>query len=232
MLNINEIFRSIDGEVNAWGQGTLTTFIRLQGCNCHCEYCDTKHVQNIKTIKYEMSVSDICELIPEGKVTITGGEPLLQDEVYPLIEQLINQRHFVSVETNGSKLIKHYYQNSLNPTKKLSWIVDYKLHAEKKMKMDNFWRLTSNDWIKFVIQNDNDFKKAVTIYRNFVNQGCRARFAFSPVIKKNKKTIHWLADKMIQAKLYNISFNLQIHKLIWPNKSEGISLLSKINLEK
>ena len=227
MLNINEIFRSIDGECNPWGQGALTTFIRFQGCNLSCSYCDTKQAQDPNQIAHKLSVDDILYLIPEGKVTITGGEPLLQGfKTFELIAHLLDKKHKVSVETNGSLPISNI---ALAPL--LSWIIDYKLPYQDKMYIDNFWNATSKDWVKFVIETPSDFQKAVDVSAALRDGGCKARIAFSPVMKGDimkwgmKNPTQWLAEKIIKEQLWDITLNLQIHKLIWPNKSEGISLL-------
>jgi len=230
MLNIAEIFRSIDGEVNLWGQGCLTTFIRLQGCNLftsnnsksQCPYCDTKYAQDQNKKMYKMSVEDIVALIPEGKVTITGGEPLLQNKTHNLIIALLNKGHKVSVETNGSLPIPRTIIND----NLLSWIIDYKLHAQGEMYINNFWNATSQDWIKFVIETPSDFQKAIDISEALKGGGCKAKIAFSPVMKNNDIwPAQWLVEKIIEKGLNDVVFNLQIHKLIWPKKKEGISLL-------
>lgn len=227
MLNINEIFRSIDGEVNPSGQGTLTTFIRLQGCNLNCGYCDTKQAQDTNKIMRELSVEDILRVIPKGKVTITGGEPLLQKETLNLIIALLDEKHQVSVETNGAIPIPGTIMND----EKLSWIIDYKLHAQDMMNIDNFWNTTSRDWVKFVIEAPDDFQKAVDISSALKDGGCQAKIAFSPVMRKDimkwgmTSPAQWLAEQLIEKQLWDITLNLQIHKLIWPDKPEGISLL-------
>lgn len=224
MLNVNEIFRSIDGEVNLSGQGTLTTFIRLQGCNLQpaCPYCDTKQAQDPNKVMHKLSIKDILKIIPEGKVTITGGEPLLQKETTNLIIALLDDKHEVSVETNGSIPIP---RTTINDTR-LNWIIDYKLHASFRMYIGNFWSATSQDWVKFVIGIPSDFQKAVDIVQVLMDGGCKARIAFSPIMKgRDIKFAQWLAGGIIRKKLWDITFNLQIHKLIWPGKSEGISLL-------
>jgi len=226
MLNVSEIFKSIDGECNHWGQGALTTFIRLQGCNLHCDYCDTKHTQDGLKTKHLLEVEDIVKIIPPGKVTITGGEPLLQkEEVTSLISILNYDKHKVSIETNGSMRIP----NSLIGYQNLSWIIDYKLHAQDMMNIDNFWNTISQDWIKFVIETPDDFQKACDVIESLKAGGCRARIAFSPVMHDSDLwPAQWLAERIIEKQI-DISLNLQIHKLIWPNKPEGISLLSRIS---
>lgn len=227
MLNINEIFRSIEGEVcGISGQGSLTTFIRLQGCNLSspfCSYCDTKHAQDPSIIKNELSVENILKIIPKGKVTITGGEPLLQkNKVIFLIMALLDKGHKISVETNGSILIPKIFENN----SQLSWIIDYKLSIPHKICLDNFWNATSQDWIKFVIEDEITLQTAIDVSQALISGGCKARIAFSPVMKNNNgEQAQWLADQIIEKELWGITLNLQIHKLIWSDKSEGISLL-------
>ena len=238
MLNVNEIFRSIDGEVNHWGQGALTTFIRLQGCNLSppCSYCDTKYAQDPNKIVHESTIPDIMKIIDnkddqndliQQKVTITGGEPLLQcREVVKLIERLVYEEFNVSIETNGTILIPRGMLSRPACIQQISWVIDYKLSTPHKVCIDNFWNATSQDWIKFVIEAPEDFQCAVDVAQSLISGGCKARIAFSPVTKNNNtQQAQWLAEKIIEKQLWNITLNLQIHKLIWPNKSEGISLL-------
>lgn len=225
MLNVAEIFRSIDGEVNPSGQGTLTTFIRLQGCNLNCGYCDTKQAQDTNKIMHELSVQDILEIIPKGKVTITGGEPLLQSDTKDLIQALLETGHEVSVETNGSIPISKIQHPNL------SWIVDYKLDNQDQMYIENYWGATERDWVKFIIEIPSDFQKAIDVSEALKDGGCQARIAFSPVIKagiinwQKRSNAEWLTGQLIEKQLWDITLNLQIHKFIWLDKSEGISLL-------
>lgn len=242
MLNINEIFRSIDGECNAWGQGSLTTFIRLQGCNLSppCSYCDTKYAQDSDKIVHELTIPDIIEIIKneddqndsvQQKVTITGGEPLLQcREVVELIERLVYEEFNVSIETNGTILIPREMLSRPACARQISWIIDYKLSIPHKVCIDNFWNATSQDWIKFVITKPEDFQYAVNVAQSLISGGCKARIAFSPVMKNNDIwPVQWLAERLIEKQLWDITLNLQIHKLIWPDKAEGISLLPKLS---
>lgn len=228
MLNVNEIFRSLDGEVNPQSQGCLTTFVRLQGCNLlpFCSYCDTVHAQDKHKMMYAKSVEDILNIIPKGKVTITGGEPLLQKETKKLIIGLLDEGHKVSVETNGSIIIPEIHHPGL------SWIIDYKLSHQNEMRIFNFWKATLQDWIKFVITNPDDFQIATNVSKILVNGGCKARIAFSPADTKKDiikwgmaNPAQWIAEKIIEKQLWHITLNLQIHKLIWPDGSEGVSLL-------
>ena len=72
---VNEIFTSIDGEVNRWGQGILTTFVRLQGCNLRCDYCDTPDALEFADLIHDVSIAEVITEIANKeckKVTITG----------------------------------------------------------------------------------------------------------------------------------------------------------------
>lgn len=221
MLNINEIFTSIDGEVNPWSQGALTTFIRLQGCNLSCSYCDTLQAQDKDKQMYSLFHHEICKII-EGseKVTITGGEPLLQPGITPLIRRLLYKGVKVSVETNGSQEIPIVFENE----KKLSWIIDYKLDAKEQMLDANFQNARKQDWIKFVIRDEKDLSEAIEIIEKLDLK--IPRIAFSPAMDKDSvRQAEWLASEMIKRKLWNVVFNLQIHKLIWADKSEGVKIL-------
>jgi len=103
-LKICEIFSSIQGESSY--AGLPCTFVRLTGCNLRCTYCDTQYAYSEGS---ELSGEDIISRVSNAGfnlVEITGGEPLLQEEVYPLIERLIDEGYTVLVETNGSQSIR------------------------------------------------------------------------------------------------------------------------------
>lgn len=102
-MKIFEIFPSIQGESSL--VGVPMVFIRLTGCNLRCTYCDTKYAYNNGT---ELSKDEILQIIkdfPFKFVEITGGEPLLQEDVYPLIDELV-KKYYVLLETNGSVSIE------------------------------------------------------------------------------------------------------------------------------
>jgi len=223
-LNVQAIFKSIDGEVNGFrGAGELTTFIRLKGCNLQCHFCDTPYAQDSKPENW-MTVDEILEKVDVGtKVTISGGEPLCQD-IGPLLVRLLEQSRFISVETNGS-LLDRSSLTAVRTSKRtrnwenVRWIVDYKLPSsgmERFMVFAAFNALQKIDVIKFVIANEIDYQRALEIRRLFPSW--RARKVFSPVI--SKLDTNWpteLAEMMIRDNLYDVQYSLQIHKVIWPN---------------
>src|SRR3990172_1530827 len=99
-LQLSEIFKSIQGESSF--AGLPCTFIRLAGCNLRCSYCDTVYAYEPSS---ELTVEEILAEVAALScplVEITGGEPLLQEEVYPLMAELLRQGYQVLLETNGT----------------------------------------------------------------------------------------------------------------------------------
>lgn len=208
---IYSIFPSIDGEVNGYGQGALTVFIRFAGCNLRCQYpCDTPNSLSGASgslITIDQIINRVM-IWPIMKISITGGEPLLQmPALLALTERLKGLGYYISVETNGSILPGDLpkYVDSL--------VVDYKLPSsgeEAKMKLDIFRGLTPQDYCKFVIADRSDFDRAVEIY--FLLRKCLMKSAFSPVWGKMDPVllIRWMMD----AGLSMCLVNLQLHKII------------------
>src|SRR5262245_38709251 len=103
MLTINEIFHSIQGESTRAGEPCV--FVRLTACDLRCSWCDTPYAFHEGR---KMSVEDVIAEVEThgcGLVEITGGEPLLQDDVYPLMERLLASGHAVMLETGGHRPI-------------------------------------------------------------------------------------------------------------------------------
>ena len=218
-MRIFSIFNSIEGEVCGVGrQGQFSTFIRLAGCNLRCNYCDTSYAQSKDSGK-EMSIEQIVkEVVKIGckKITITGGEPLLQgEELKVLIKELWFSKYYMSIETNGS----------FPPSIKFlaSWVMDYKLSSSgmnKYMKEENFFSLGSNDFVKFVIQNELDYTEAKRVRLLLRKGGCDAPFAFSPIhgMFDPAELIDW----MKRDRLFDVIINLQLHKYIWPSAKKEV----------
>lgn len=212
-MRINEIFTSLSGECDGFGlQGGLATFVRLQGCNLDCKWCDTKYAQCINK-GVVMSVEEVIAKCTTRHIIITGGEPLLQTgEVKELAIQLSEQFHFVTIETNGSLEI------TIDPARaRYEWIrfvVDYKLDSSGiqngVMLPSIFERLYALDVIKFVIADYQDYRQAKDILLR--NPEWRAKKVFSPVPKGN-----WpaeLANEIVQDRLENVQLSLQWHKIV------------------
>ncbi len=205
-MKVAEIFQSIDGEVNYWGQGTQSTFIRLGGCNLRCTYCDTKRTQDPENTYEEVSVANILRQIETEKVTITGGEPLLQlEELNHLILNLITEGKKISIETNGTIIIPKYLFDNSN----ISMVIDFKIPYLGLMEFQNFRKLRSQDFIKFPIENGNQFEIAVS-YAKMLHSTSPVRITFSAVGFTQTVLLEWLQ----KLKLDYIVFNVQLHKLL------------------
>uniref|UniRef100_A0A6M3L1Z2 Putative iron-sulfur binding domain containing protein n=1 Tax=viral metagenome TaxID=1070528 RepID=A0A6M3L1Z2_9ZZZZ len=214
---INEIFQSINGEVNWCNQGSIATFIRFSGCNLSCPYCDTTYAQNLIGFVYQFFSHDLaCRVLEKHRgvenITITGGEPLLQKEflidfLCCLLQKTIVK---VSIETNGTIPIPELDRDIRCI---VGWVIDFKLPSSGAYNEKNLQNLpndvTDNDWIKFVIGDREDYLVA----KNILNK-CDYHYnlAFSPVLPG--MTPSTLLGWMLEDHLFHVVLNVQIHKLI------------------
>ena len=223
IYKVNEIFTSIDGE--GIRQGYLCSFVRLYGCNLHCNYCDTRYAceQNNYT---SMSLAQIVARLQEYKVkrvTITGGEPLLAENIKELVAKLVSESFYINIETNGSvdysKLWSDEERYEIGD--QLFLTVDYKLPDSKMVKMMNehcFKHLRSQDVLKFVVQSRDD----LVAMKQFLelHQEIRSHIYVSPVFGKiePKEIVAYMQDQHLE----KIRLQLQIHKFIWDPKTKGV----------
>jgi len=216
MLDVMEIFHSIDGEGTRAGE--LTTFIRLAGCNLACKYCDTAYSINPKSEAFmKMEVADIANKVLYQNVTITGGEPLLQYEVVDLCIVLSKRGISVNVETNGTIVPPSFLQN-ISDT--IFFTVDYKTGCsghEDKMSARVFQCLSEKDVIKCVVASRQDLENALKNLKTWLpNLGEKNSpwVYFSPVFGKIQP--HEIVDFMRMNFLTGkFRVQLQLHKIIW-----------------
>jgi 7-carboxy-7-deazaguanine synthase len=217
-MRIHSVFLGIDGEVNFWGQGRPSYFIRLQKCNIHCSYCDIPEAQGPGSEKQDFTIEQIFQNIMQvgcTKITITGGEPLLQEpEIHQLLNLLFPYNIACSVETNGT-LSTRKFRDSVRPYDRISLVVDYKLLTKgpgpwPSMNPDAFSHLIEMDWVKILIGDRPDFENAIKVMENIRELGCKARFALSPIHETllGKELAQWILD----AKMWDVTLNCQIHK--------------------
>lgn len=225
---INEIFTSIDGE--GVFAGLPAVFVRFQGCNLKCSYCDTSYAADNTSF---VGVQDHQELINNimlasrentlspgiRHITITGGEPLIQPEINQLIFELMDRGYIVNIETNGSisanGLFGHW-----RAERQLVITMDYKCSSSgmlSHMDLMNLRELRTTDVVKFVVGDYNDFQNAYDVLRQNL---IRAQVFFSPVFGKIEPVtiVNWILNHQ----LYNARIQLQMHKQIWDPEAQGV----------
>ncbi len=204
-LKISEIFYSLQGEART--AGAPTVFIRLTGCPLRCIYCDTEYAFSGGE---RMSVAQILQTVAQYKtelVTVTGGEPLAQKDIQPLLTELCNQGYSVSLETGGSLDIR-----PVDP--RVSIVLDIKTpgsgESERNL-MQNLDHIVAKDQIKFVIcdRADYEWSRALLAERK-LNTICDVWFSPS----YDQIDAAQLADWILQDHL-PVRLQLQLHKLLW-----------------
>lgn len=216
-----EKFVSINGEGNL--AGYLAVFIRFAGCNLSCSYCDTSWA-NKEGVKFElMSEQDIYDYIKSTgvkNVTLTGGEPLIQEDIYLLIEKLsFNSSLNIEIETNGSVDIKKYINIQPKPP---NITMDYKLSSsnmESKMIIENFNYLKKSDLVKFAVSSMEDLNEAKYIIEKYnLEEKCSVHI--SPIY--GAISMSAIIDFMKEHLMSNVKFQPQLHKIIWHKDKRGV----------
>jgi len=216
-MKVIEMFLSINGE--GLKSGMLATFVRFANCNLRCPYCDTKY--SYENPKYEeLSIDEIVERIDNYKakyVTLTGGEPLIQDGILDLINILSKKGYRIELETNGSIDISKYVG-----IKGVCFTLDYKGPSslmEHKMNLDNYKYLTKNDVVKFVCGDNLDLIKAKEIITKYNLEEITNPF-LSPIY--GEINLEDMVNFMKDNNLSGTRLQLQIHKIIWDKDKRGV----------
>lgn len=212
-LNIIEIFASVQGETSL--TGLPTTFVRLARCNLRCSWCDTTYSFSKGT---EYSIEQILAEVDTNQcpyVCITGGEPLLQKNVYLLMRALCDRNYIVSLETGGSL-------STAEVDPRVRIIVDVKCPGSN-MSEKNFWpnlaNLREHDEVKFVINGREDYVFAKQICEKYGLFKRKMEVLYSPVYGQldPKELVGWFLEDKIPCRL-----NLQCHKYIWSPETKGV----------
>lgn len=212
-LNISEIFYSIQGESSH--SGLPCVFLRLADCNLRCSYCDARYTYEEPGRKIPLTeLTDFAAQYPQALVEITGGEPLLQENVYPLMEMLLDRGRSVLLETNGSISLGRVVAEVIK-------IMDLKCPdsgMRDRMDFTNIGHLTASDEIKFVISSDRDYDWAVRMIREH-DLARRTQLIFSP-----NTAVMTAADlaRRILADQLPVRLQLQLHTLLWPESPRGV----------
>jgi 7-carboxy-7-deazaguanine synthase len=211
-LKVNEIFYSIQGESSM--MGVPCVFVRLTFCNLRCSYCDTEYAF------YDGKDMTISEILSEVKryeckqVEITGGEPLVQENIHALMKQLCDDGYKVMIETGGSLPIK-------NIDHRVKIIMDLKTPSSKmenKNLYENVNYLKSGDEVKFVIGNREDYEWSKETIKNY-DLPDKVTVLMSPVFDEleNIDLARWILEDRL-----NVRFQVQLHKYIWNPQTRGV----------
>ena len=206
-IKICEIFDSIQGE--GADTGYPTVFVRVQGCNLECNWCDTKYALDPEGGE-DKKVDEIFDIVMGyelPRVCITGGEPLLQPDVLKLVDKLADEGLLVTIETNGSKIIGGIREDVMIS-------MDLKGPSSGmlgKMKLDNMADLKQIDQLKFVVEDERDYNFAMNAVQRY-QPDCEIL-----LIPKDGLDVKWIAEKAVQDKL-EVRVGIQLHKYIWGDK--------------
>lgn len=213
LLQLSEIFYSIQGESSFAGYPCL--FFRLSGCNLRCSYCDARYTyEEPATLTPLSALLNEATRYPNALIEITGGEPLLQVGVYPLMEELLAAGRTVLLETNGSLSIARVPHEVMK-------IIDLKCPDSgmaEKMELANLDLLAPHDEIKFVVSSRADYDWARAMMRQH-RLAEKAKLILSPVIGRLAPALlaEWLLADALPARL-----QLQLHTLLWPGLKRGV----------
>lgn len=220
VLQVVEKFVSINGEGRRCGQ--LATFIRFAGCNLNCGYCDTAWANDRKVAFDPMTAEEVYAYIKDTQVTnvtLTGGEPLLQQDMRELLELLSQDpERYVEIETNGSVLLSKF-SDLENPP---SFTMDYKLPSsgmERMMALENFDLLTEKDTVKFVSGSMADLEKARELINKYKLTEKTSIF-ISPVFGEIE--LESIVDFMKDNQMNGVNMQVQLHKIIWDPNERGV----------
>jgi 7-carboxy-7-deazaguanine synthase len=213
MLTINEIFHSIQGESTHSGRPCV--FVRLTACDLRCSWCDTPYAF---TEGRKMSLDDVvAEVESYGcpLVEITGGEPLLQRDVYPLMERLVERGRTVMLETGGHVSIEDVPRTVVK-------VMDVKCPGSGEAHRNdwaNLDRLAPHDQVKFVIRDREDYEFAREVVGRHRLAGRVAAVLFSPVhgVLDPRALAAWVLEDGLDVRL-----QLQVHKYIWGADARGV----------
>ncbi len=211
-MRITEIFFSIQGESTHAGEPCV--FVRLTGCSLRCVYCDTKYSYAGGS---DMSLDEVLARVadyPAKLVEVTGGEPLEQEEVYPLMNSLLDRGYTVMLETGGHISVSRV-------PKPVIKVIDIKCpdsHESETACWENIDLAEPHDEFKFVISSRADYEWSKNIYLD------KLRYRKNPVLFSPSHNdlpavnlARWILEDGLPVRL-----QLQLHKYIWGADVRGV----------
>lgn len=209
---VNEIFHSIQGESSSMGRPCV--FVRMTNCNLRCVYCDTEYAFDEGKTMTTAEVMQRVESYNCKLVEITGGEPLLQEGVHELMTTLCDSGFEVLLETGGSLDIGRV-------DKRVKRIVDFKCPSSgmvKKNRWENVGCLTTNDEVKFVVGNREDFDWSIRMIREHgLDRRCPVLMSVVFGVLEPQSLAEWILESGLA-----VRFQLQMHKYIWEPATRGV----------
>ncbi len=215
-LQVNEVFYSIQGEGTR--AGIPCTFVRLQGCRLRCTWCDTPYALDRRDPATTMTLAKLEQQIADIGCTFvefTGGEPLEQDNVLPLMTALCDAGYTVAIETGGHVDITAVDDRVIR-------IIDVKC-PDSKMQTLNRWEnmadLRLTDEVKFVIASRDDYDYACDVIRRYDLANRTAAVLMSCVFGRLAfvDLVQWILEDRLP-----VRFQLQVHKFVWSPETRGV----------
>ena len=227
-MKVSEIFKSIEGE--GLRTGLPAVFIRLHGCNLRCSYCDSMYAVEGSDYK-QMSVAQILDAVKEFSsithVTLTGGEPLIHQDVEDLLSQLSDNDYRVNIETNGTVPCKWHFPG-------LIYTMDWKCKSSGmsgKMRIENLATLCSKDVLKFVVGSIEDLNETESIVaqlaqikESYAQEATGMPYIYvSPIFEtlEYKNIVDWILSSKVMTE-NNARVQVQLHKIIWDPERRGV----------
>ncbi|MEO6462177.1 MAG: radical SAM protein [Candidatus Eisenbacteria bacterium] len=211
-LVVHELYVSVQGESTRAGRPC--TFVRLAACHLRCTWCDTPHAFD------EGARHAVDDVVADAHgrgiplVEITGGEPLLQAGVYPLMARLCDLGHAVLLETSGALDI-----GRVDP--RVVRIVDFKCPASGEVarnRWENVALLAPHDEVKFVLADRADYEWARGVMREHrLERRCEVLLSTAHGRLAPADVVRWMLEDGLDAR-----FQLQMHKVIWDPNARGV----------
>jgi 7-carboxy-7-deazaguanine synthase len=213
LIAVNEIFYSVQGESTYAGRPCV--FVRLTACDLRCTWCDTPYAFHEGSRRPLEAILDAVDEYDCPLVEVTGGEPLLQKEVYPLMAALLERGKTVLLETGGHRSTERVPHGVVT-------ILDVKCPGSgeaAKMEWSNLDRLRPHDEVKFVVADRADYEYARDVIATHDLARRAGALHMSPVhgVLHPRTLSEWvLADKL------PVRVQLQLHKYIWDPQTRGV----------
>jgi 7-carboxy-7-deazaguanine synthase len=232
LMFITEIFKSVQGEGTRAGLPCI--FVRLTGCNLRCTWCDTAYAfhggKKMSVGEVLARVDELCGRAAEQSgtaatvplVELTGGEPLLQEEIYPLAEELLARGYTVMIETSGERFVGRLPKDVIK-------IVDVKCPDSGEsdtFDARNLEAMDGKDEIKFVLSTRRDYEFARDFTREHALATQVKQVLFSPAFAdpngkwpglEPRQLVEWILADGLPVRL-----GLQLHKFIWHPATQGV----------